>query len=121
MPAVRRSNEPGDCSSRPFVADDAILAPRLRRVKAAAALHTANCPPRREERGRLSTCRGLPSWKEKQMAARDDRKGFAGISVGGIIVIAGILAIIFWSFWIGLIIVLIGLLAFGGFARGKWY
>ena len=45
----------------------------------------------------------------------------AGISLGGIIVIAGILAIIFWSFWIGLIIVLIGLLAFGGFARGKWY
>jgi tetrahydromethanopterin S-methyltransferase subunit B len=51
--------------------------------------------------------------------ARD--RGSAGISVGGIIVIAGILAIIFWSFWIGLVIVLIGLLAFGGFARGKWY
>ena len=31
--------------------------------------------------------------------------------------IAGILAIIFWSFWIGLVIVLIGLIAFGGFAR----
>ena len=28
---------------------------------------------------------------------------------------------IFWSFWLGLIIVLIGLLAFGGFVRGKWY
>jgi tetrahydromethanopterin S-methyltransferase subunit B len=45
----------------------------------------------------------------------------AGISVGGIIVIAGILAILFWSFWIGLVIVLIGLIAFGGFAKGKWY
>jgi len=45
----------------------------------------------------------------------------AGISVGGIIVVAGILAIIFWSFWIGLVIVLLGLIAFGGFARGKWY
>ena len=55
------------------------------------------------------------------MAARDSRGGIAGISVGGIIVIAGILAIIFWSFWIGLIIVLIGLIAFGGFARGRWY
>jgi len=52
--------------------------------------------------------------------AAGDRKT-AGISVGGIIVIAGILAIIFWSFWIGLVIVLIGLIAFGGFARGKWY
>ena len=55
------------------------------------------------------------------MAARDDSRGMAGISVGGIIVLLGILAIIFWSFWIGLIIVLIGLIAFGGFARGKWY
>jgi hypothetical protein len=26
-----------------------------------------------------------------------------------------------WSFWIGLIIAVIGLLFFGGFARGKWY
>jgi hypothetical protein len=25
-----------------------------------------------------------------------------------------------WSFWIGLIIALVGLIAFGGFARGKW-
>ena len=52
--------------------------------------------------------------------AAGDRKT-AGISVGGIIVIGGILAILFWSFWIGLVIVLIGLIAFGGFARGKWY
>jgi hypothetical protein len=44
-----------------------------------------------------------------------------GITVGGIIVIAGILALIFWSLWIGLIIILIGLIAFGGFVRGKWY
>ena len=26
-----------------------------------------------------------------------------------------------WSFWIGLIIALVGLIAFGGFAKGKWY
>jgi hypothetical protein len=45
----------------------------------------------------------------------------AGISVGGIIVIAGILMMLFWSFWIGLIVVLIGLIAFGGFVRGRWY
>jgi hypothetical protein len=55
------------------------------------------------------------------MAGSDERRGIAGISLGGIIVIVGILAIIFWSFWIGLVIVLIGLVAFGGFARGKWY
>jgi hypothetical protein len=44
-----------------------------------------------------------------------------GISTGGIIVIVGIVLMIFWSFWIGLIIALVGLLAFGGFARGRWY
>jgi hypothetical protein len=50
-----------------------------------------------------------------------DRGGIGGISLGGIIVIVGIVLMIFWSFWIGLIIVLLGLIAFGGFARGKWY
>ena len=44
-----------------------------------------------------------------------------GISLGGIIVIVGIVLMIFWSFWIGLIIAVVGLLAFGGFARGRWY
>jgi fatty acid desaturase len=45
----------------------------------------------------------------------------AGISLGGIIVIIGIILMIVWSFWLGLIVVLIGLIAFGGFARGRWY
>jgi hypothetical protein len=44
-----------------------------------------------------------------------------GLSLGGVIVIVGILLAIFWSLWIGIIIALIGLLAFGGFARGRWY
>jgi hypothetical protein len=26
-----------------------------------------------------------------------------------------------WSFWLGLIVTLVGLIAFGGFAKGKWY
>lgn len=54
------------------------------------------------------------------MAGLADRR-IGGISMGGIIVILGILLIIIWSFWIGLIVTLIGLIAFGGFARGKWY
>jgi len=41
-----------------------------------------------------------------------------GISVGGVIVIVGIFLMIVSSFWLGLIVTLI---AFGGFARGKWY
>jgi hypothetical protein len=44
-----------------------------------------------------------------------------GISLGGILVIVGIVVMIIGSFWIGLIILLIGLVAFGGFARGRWY
>ena len=45
----------------------------------------------------------------------------AGISVGGLIVVIGIVIAIFWSLILGIVIALIGLLAFGGFARGRWY
>jgi hypothetical protein len=46
---------------------------------------------------------------------------YGGITLGGIIVIVGILVALFWSLVLGLIIALIGLIAFGGFVRGKWY
>jgi len=49
------------------------------------------------------------------------RGGIGGISLGGIIVIVGIVVMLAWSLILGLIIVLIGLIAFGGFARGRWY
>lgn len=55
------------------------------------------------------------------MAVNRGRGGFGGISTGGIVVIAGIVIALFWSFWFGLIIALIGLIAFGGFVRGRWY
>jgi hypothetical protein len=56
------------------------------------------------------------------MATPERRYGpGAGITLGGIIVVLGIIVMIFWSFWLGLIIALIGLIAFGGFARGRWY
>ncbi len=45
----------------------------------------------------------------------------SGIGLGGIIVIVGILIAIFGSLILGIIVALIGLVAFGGFARGKWY
>jgi hypothetical protein len=64
----------------------------------------------------------LGSSKEEHMDTRADRgSGIGGISLGGILVIAGVVVMIVWSFWIGLIVALIGLIAFGGFARGKWY
>lgn len=44
-----------------------------------------------------------------------------GIGLGGILVIVGVILAFVWSFWIGLIIVLVGLIAFGGFVKGKWY
>ena len=45
----------------------------------------------------------------------------AGIGLGGVLVIAGIVIAIVWSVIIGIIVALIGLVAFGGFAKGKWY
>jgi hypothetical protein len=45
----------------------------------------------------------------------------SGITLGGIIVIVGILVLIFGPLWLGIVIILIGLIAFGGFARGRWY
>ena len=44
-----------------------------------------------------------------------------GIGLGGILVIVGIVLMIVSSFWLGLIVALVGLVAFGGFAKGKWY
>ena len=50
-----------------------------------------------------------------------ERSAGGGLTLGGIIVIVGIVLMIFVSFWIGLIVALIGLIAFGGFAKGRWY
>ena len=56
------------------------------------------------------------------MATPERRYGpGAGITLGGIIVVVGILILLFWSVIFGVIVILLGLLAFGGFARGRWY
>jgi hypothetical protein len=44
-----------------------------------------------------------------------------GIGLGGILVIVGIVVMLVWSVLLGVIIALVGLVAFGGFAKGKWY
>jgi len=59
--------------------------------------------------------------EEAQMATPERRSGIGGISLGGILVIIGIVVMLVWSFWAGLVILLVGLIAFGGFARGRWY
>jgi len=48
-------------------------------------------------------------------------RGFAGIGLGGVLVIVGVVVAITWTLWLGIIIALIGLVAFGGFAKGRWY
>jgi hypothetical protein len=60
---------------------------------------------------------------EEERVATPERRGggIGGISLGGIIVIVGIVVMLVWSVLVGVIIVLIGLIAFGGFARGRWY
>ncbi|MGH2920951.1 MAG: hypothetical protein ACRDKU_02660 [Gaiellaceae bacterium] len=45
----------------------------------------------------------------------------AGIGLGGILVIVGIVLVLLGYTILGIIVALIGLIAFGGFARGKWY
>ena len=51
----------------------------------------------------------------------DSDFSIAGIGTGGLLVIAGIVIAIVGSNLLGIIIALVGLLAFGGFAKGKWY
>ena len=55
-----------------------------------------------------------------QVANRGDRR-FLGIGIGGILVIAGIIVAIVGPLWLGILIAVVGLVAFGGFAKGKWY
>ena len=46
----------------------------------------------------------------------------AGIGLGGLLVIAGLALILLTSSnLLGIILVLVGLIGFGGFAKGKWY
>jgi hypothetical protein len=47
--------------------------------------------------------------------------GVAGLTLGGAIVIGGIVIAFVWSLVVGIIVAVIGLVAFGGFARGRWY
>jgi hypothetical protein len=53
--------------------------------------------------------------------SRSRSGGIAGIGLGGILVIVGVVVALAWSLVLGVIIAVIGLAAFGGFAKGKWY
>lgn len=46
----------------------------------------------------------------------------AGIGVGGLLVIAGLaLILLTGSNFLGFVLLLVGLIGFGGFVKGKWY
>jgi hypothetical protein len=51
------------------------------------------------------------------------RREGAGVQLGlgGILVIIGIILIVLGHWILGIILALIGLVFFGGFARGRWY
>lgn len=55
-----------------------------------------------------------------QMSTPQPARKRAGIGLGGALVIVGAVIFFAWS-WLGIFLVLIGLIAFGGFVRGKWY
>lgn len=63
-----------------------------------------------------------PSREERPVARPDRRYGPGrGLTLGGILVIVGVVVVVVWSFWLGLLIAVVGFVAFGGFVRGKWY
>jgi hypothetical protein len=58
---------------------------------------------------------------EERSFSMGSNRRYGGISLGGILVIIGIVVAFAWSLILGLIIAIVGLIAFGGFVRGKWY
>jgi hypothetical protein len=42
------------------------------------------------------------------------------MGIGAVLIIIGIVLLIVYSVWVGLILIILGLL-FGGFRRGRWY
>jgi hypothetical protein len=59
--------------------------------------------------------------RQREAGMADRGRGGVGISLGGVLVIVGIIIAIVWSLILGIIVALVGLIAFGGFARGRWY
>ena len=61
--------------------------------------------------------------EEESMASGTTTGGTkgVGITIGGVLVIAGIVIAIVWSLIVGIIVAVVGLVAFGGFVRGRWY
>lgn len=48
-------------------------------------------------------------------------KQVGGIALGGIVAVAGLIIALWFSVLIGVILIIVGLVPMGGFAKGKWY
>lgn len=59
---------------------------------------------------------GGHSTREEERSAE---RGYGGMALGGIIIILGLILTFVWSLWIGLIVALVGLVAFSRHAWGK--
>jgi hypothetical protein len=61
---------------------------------------------------------GAPAFR---IARSNGKEHGMKLGAGGILVIIGIVLIVLGHWIWGIILALIGLIAFGGFARGRWY
>jgi hypothetical protein len=48
-------------------------------------------------------------------------KKVGGVALGGIIAVVGVIVALGFSLLLGVILIVIGLVPLGGFAKGKWY
>jgi hypothetical protein len=48
-------------------------------------------------------------------------KRVGGIALGGIVAVVGVIVALWFSLPIGVILIIVGLVPMGGFAKGKWY
>jgi len=57
------------------------------------------------------------TWQIRERQAVDSQP----LALEGVLVIVGVVVALVWSLWPGVIIGVIGLVAFGGFGKGTWY
>ena len=91
-------------------------------VEDAAIAASASEARRKRDRLQRSAATTTSLLRRQAMAAERGTGGrTGGIGLGGILVIVGVVVMVVWSFLLGLVITLVGVIAFGGFAKGKWY
>jgi type IV secretory pathway TrbD component len=54
------------------------------------------------------------------MSRYADRK-VGGVALGGIVAVVGLVVALWISLLVGVILIVVGLVPLGGFAKGKWY